>query len=434
MSLDDIVQVDITAATAAPSSVGFGTPLIMSYHTVFPERARVYSSVDGMVADGFALTDPAAIKALALFSQTPKISEVIVGREALTSIKKLEITPVAADNTAYTCYVNGLEATFTSGTSATVADITAGLKTAIDALSQNVTTNDVSTNLGVAADTVDDWFTFYVDDRTLLKVELTTIDGGIATDIAAVKAYNDDWYSCHLTNQSSAVITSAAAYIETQYKILLVESQDSGIPDASVTDDIASDLATAGYARTAIMHHPKADTQCAAARWAGKCLPSDPGSITWKFQTLAGLDYIDYTTTEAGALTSKECNNYVRISGISTAQEGVTSSGEFIDVVRGIDFIRARLQEYVFGALARADKIPYTDPGVAVIVAEVTAVMKLGITNEILTDDPAPVVSAPLVSEVSTTDKANRLLPDVTFTGVLAGAIHAVEISGTVSV
>jgi hypothetical protein len=182
------------------------------------------------------------------------------------------------------------------------------------------------------------------------------------------------------------------------------------------------------------MYHPKANSQFPGAAWAGRCLPLDPGSITWKFMTLSGVDYIDFTATEQGYITAKDCNNYVRIAGISMTQEGVTSSGEFIDVVRGIDFIRARLQEYIFGLLARANKIPFTNAGIAAVEAEVRAVMQLGISQSILTADPAPVVQAPKASEVSTNDKAARLLPDVTFTGYLAGAIHAVQVSGTISV
>jgi len=78
--------------------------------------------------------------------------------------------------------------------------------------------------------------------------------------------------------------------------------------------------------------------------------------------------------------------------------------------------------------------VPFTNAGIGVVEAEVNAVMRLCVNNTILAEDPAPVVTVPLVSAVSTTDKSNRLLPDVTFTGTLAGAIHATEVSGTVSV
>ncbi len=40
----------------------------------------------------------------------------------------------------------------------------------------------------------------------------------------------------------------------------------------------------------------------------------------------------------------------------------------------------------------------------------------------------------PNVDEIATNDKANRLLPDIPFTGVLAGGIHRVVVRGFVRV
>ena len=51
----------------------------------------------------------------------------------------------------------------------------------------------------------------------------------------------------------------------------------------------------------------------------------------------------------------------------------------------------------------------------------------------ILAADPAFTVTAPAVADVSAGDKTARTLPDVDFDATLAGAIHKVEISGTVS-
>ena len=51
MSLDDIVDVSVTANTASPSRAGFGVPCLLAYvpTSVFPERARVYTSLTGMM-------------------------------------------------------------------------------------------------------------------------------------------------------------------------------------------------------------------------------------------------------------------------------------------------------------------------------------------------------------------------------------------------
>jgi hypothetical protein len=86
------------------------------------------------------------------------------------------------------------------------------------------------------------------------------------------------------------------------------------------------------------------------------------------------------------------------------------------------------------GMLAGLDKVPYTDAGVALIQAQVIASLQSAVAKGILTSDPAPVVTVPKVANVSPSDKAARILPDVKFSATLAGAIHKVNITGVVSV
>jgi hypothetical protein len=212
-----------------------------------------------------------------------------------------------------------------------------------------------------------------------------------------------------------------------------VSSLDTDIT-TTATDDIASVLQTAGYERTMIIHHPKANVQFAGAAWAGKGLPTTPGSITWAYKELASVDYIEYSTTQINNMEGKNCNYYTRLAGLSNTFNGKSPNGEWFDVVRTIDWTEARMQEGVYGALSRTPKIPYTDPGATVIQNEVEAVLKQGVTNTAYKADPAPTVTVPKVATVSIANRANRLLPDVNFTAELAGAIHKTIINGNVSV
>lgn len=441
MSLNDIVSVTITTVSTAPTRVGFGIPLVASYHTVFPERVRIYSAdsaVADMVSDGFAATDLAVLAVTKILSQNPKPSQVYVGRTENDQKQKINLVPVAVNDTEYAVYINGQEASFTSDADATVAEITAGLKTDIDLLGENVTVTDNTTDLDIEANTVADAFSFYVGDRTLITQENITPDlggtSGIADDLAAIIEANNDWYSLHLTNLSKPVISAAAAYIESVIKLFVCSSADDEIYDSGVSDDIGSVLNTAGYARTALVYHPKSLSQFAGAAWAGKNLPEDPGSITWKFKTLAGVDFVDLTPTEVSTLESKKVNHYTQIAGIAITQQGYASDGTFIDITRAVDWIRASLQENIYFVLANSKKIPYTNNGIAVIVNEVRGVLQDAVNRDVLAADPEFTVTAPLVSDVSITDKANRLLPDVEFEATLAGAIHSVQISGVISV
>ena len=68
------------------------------------------------------------------------------------------------------------------------------------------------------------------------------------------------------------------------------------------------------------------------------------------------------------------------------------------------------------------------------VKAVIKAVLSDGIRAGGLASDPAPEVTAPAVKDVDPVTKAGRILPDVKFTATLAGAIHQLEIDGTLSV
>lgn len=440
MSLTDVVRVTITRETSTPTQVGFGTPLIMSYHTVFPELAREYSDVDDMISDGFAAGDPAVLKAMAIFAQSPRPPHVVVGRETVGMAQTNKVTPVATNlkaNHDYSIKVNGQTATFTTDTDPTVAEITAGLKSAIDALSEPVAVIDNNTDLDIEAGTPGVPFSLEIPDRTILHQENTTPDGtptGILEDIVALRDVNDDWYCLHLCNQSRTRIEAVAPYIEGLVRIFVWASADDAILDPAVTDDVLSTLQGAGYVRNMGMFHPLADIEHPDGAWAGKCLPYEPGSITWDLKTLAGITYTDLTSTEKSTIKAKDGNYYARIAGLNVTQIGITPGHEWMDVINGVDWTQVRMQENIFSRLANAKKVPYTDRGIGIIENEVRGVLNQGVANELYTNDPAPVVTVPLAKDVPTADRANRILKNVIFRATLAGAIHEVEVVGTVSV
>lgn len=441
--IDEIVSVTVTAETEVPSREGFGTPLIMAYHTVFPERYRIYNTAADMLSDGFTSSDLAYLAANAMFSQSPRPPRVVIGREENTQKQKIKITPVTANlraNYDYKVYVNGQEAKYTTDATPIVSEITAGLKTAIDTLALDVTTTDNTTDLDIESDTVADQFQFWVGDRTLISQANITPDlggaDGIVDDISAVQAEYNDWYALTVTMPSKAIISAAAAYIQGLTKLFLAASGDDEILNPAVTDDIASATKTAGYSRTAIEHHTKPLTQYLGAAWQGRCLPKDPGTITWMHMPLTGPDTVTYTATERATMRSKNCNFYSETARIGTTKDGITAKGgaTFIDVTRSTDYIASDSKLRIFTKLANADKISYTDKGTAVVQGELAAALQSYVDNNIFAEVPAPTTSVPLVADVSIIDKGNRLLPDVKGSGILAGAIHTVQVDITVSI
>ena len=58
--------------------------------------------------------------------------------------------------------------------------------------------------------------------------------------------------------------------------------------------------------------------------------------------------------------------------------------------------------------------------------------LRQGVLNGGINGDEDKTVNAPLASDVDSNDRASRLLPDITFSATLAGAIHKTVIRGTV--
>lgn len=438
MSLQSIVNVVITRETTGIAQAGFGVPMLLSSEAgaVFGpvQRARVYTSADQLIDDGFSSTGQAVRAAQRVFGQSPSADQLVVGRRANLPTRNVTLTPIAENATAYTVTINGEVATFTSDASATVAEITAGLETAINALSQPVTATDNTTDLSVVADAAGVPFDLVVDRQLILQADVTPDPGAVA-DLTAIRTSisgNDDWYALLTDNHSAAEIEALAASIESSEKIFLASCADDDIL-AGTGGSLGLTLSAAEYDRTALLYH-QTPHEFPAGAWAGRVLPIQPGGETWMFKTLAGILPSPITATEEANLDTANVNRYIeQTRGTNITKEGRMASGEYIDVIRFIDFITARLRENIFARLANLDKIPFTDQGIGVVVNEVRGVMRLGISNGGFAADPAPVVTAPRAADVSFNDKANRILPDVTFQATLAGAIHGVVVRGRVS-
>ncbi len=273
--------------------------------------------------------------------------------------------------------------------------------------------------------------------KGLYMLPLVASGTSVADDLTAINNENSEWYALISLDRNKTIVKAIADWTETQMKLFGTASDDVDIINlASGTDSssIAAILQQAGYLRTFVMYHQDAAFDYPEAAWFGKVLPLEPGSETWKFKTLNSISYTDITTNQQNNVLSKNANTYEYVAGVGITQEGTVAQGEYIDIIRGIDWLTSRIQEYVFSVLVNNPKIPFTDAGIACIEAEVKRVLQIGVGNDFLANDPAPKTYVPKAIDVPQQDKANRLLKNVKFTATLAGAIHFVQIRGTVSV
>jgi len=199
------------------------------------------------------------------------------------------------------------------------------------------------------------------------------------------------------------------------------------------TTDVGSILKSLNTDRTHLIRISDGTSHPDAA-WDGVNLPENPGAVTWKFSTLKGVIADKLTSNEISNAKGKNINIYIPRNGFEMTENGIMADGTPIDLIITTDSIQAEITTNVFNLISQLLKIPFTDAGADQVRNEILAVLRDAQGDGRLSTDVEPTVFIPLVADVSATDKANRLLPDVTFTATFAGAIENVQIVGTISI
>lgn len=266
------------------------------------------------------------------------------------------------------------------------------------------------------------------------KIAIGKAGATVGAGLDAINAYSDDWYALVMASRTHADQVAAAGWIEARKKIFFARTNAAGVIDGASTTDIAYVTSNAGYDRTFVIYHNAATDEFIDAAVAGTMLPRAPGSATYAFKTLSGISANKMTASAETATLNKNANVYTTIGGARILREGRMASGEFADIITGIDWFESRLQERIFARFVNLPKIPFTDAGIAIVENEIRAQLNEGITAQLIATDPPFTVTVPLVADISANDRANRLLPDVSFFAYLSGAVHKTNISGTVAV
>lgn len=444
MSLSDFSTVAITAQGPALTQVGFGTLMCVGYHTYFTQRARTYTDTSGMVTDGFLTTDPLYLMVQRAFQQKPRPVSVKVGRLALPFTQVVKFGVVAAQNNAvygFTATRGAVSAsiTYTADGTATVAEIVAGLAAAVEAstLSAPLTAVSADTNTTCSiTDTVPGTITYYSGWSDNLTFSDVTIDPGIATDLAAIINYDADWYGLAIDLNTKLITTAAANWAETQLLLFASNTSDSAVFDSASTTDIAYVLKALTLGRTLLYFSANTTLDYSGVAAFAERSTHDPGTKgaggTWHAKVLTGRPADTLSPTRKANLRAKNVNVYITTAGRNHTLDGKVIGGEFADKVRFLDWFGIRLQERIATAELNNDVIPYDDRGISIMLGEVNAMLAIGVAAEGIVAG-TETSSAPLSANASSADRAARVLNNVAFGFRIAGAIHLVNITGTVT-
>lgn len=436
MALDDLVSVSITTQTTSVSRAGFGVPLLLAQHNFWPDIVRTFGNkLSDLVSAGVPVGHPIYRMFQAVVAQNPKVTQVKVGKRVLQATASYGITPVdtaegVVSKITATVGATSEEYAHTNGPAETPTTIATALHTLVNAGTLAITSTDNTGDITIAGDNAGD-VVLIETSRGVDQVN-DTPDPGIVTDYTACKLDDPAFYGVLIDSESKAEIAAMAAAVETEARLFVAATADDEVRK-DTTGNIGETLDAASYARTAVLYH-HSPLYYAAAAWVGNRFPSDPGSSTWKYKTLAGVPVSPVDANDTAAMKANHVNWYEDVAGVGITCDGWTASGEYIDITRFVDWLTARIQERFFALLVNNPKLPFTDGSGDLVRAQLGAQLQEGINRGGLAADPAPLVIVPLVATVSTANRAGRILPDVEFQATLAGAIHELVITGTLSV
>lgn len=431
MSISDIVNVVITRETQAVSQVGFGTMMVLGVHKKFPERIRFYQTLDGLVLDGFDENDPEYKCVASAFAQNPRPVQVAVGRRSVDTIE-ISVPGPVSEGDVFTVTLNGFDFSFEALLGSTNLDVAEELSSLIDSSIDFSSVDNEDGSFSVTMGNVNQYYSASVSSN--LQLAPFVASASMAADLTAINEENSNFYGVVLTSREVSDVLAAANWVESQLKILGAASNDTEILNPSSESDLGFLMKQNGYSRSFLIYHDQANNFFPEAALIGQMLAYPAGSATWAFKNLAGIPFVKLNSNQRLVAFSKNVNTYEQRGGANIIKDAKMSSGEYIDIIVGVDWLQSRIVERIYGRLNNLQKISYTDAGIAIIVAEVRAQLDQGIAQEVIAEDPPYAVTFPRARDVPVADRANRFLPDIKFTARLAGAIHSVEVRGVVSI
>lgn len=489
LPISRLVNVAVNLTPAGAQSQSLSALLILGDSPIIDpvERIREYSSLDAVVAD-FGINAPEYKTAALWFEQVPQPVVLKVGRWAKTATKgrlvgalrsaaQQSISVWNAITTGAFTYtkdggspvtISGLNFSAAANMNAIASIITAGLTGAtmiwnavyqrfeltsattgptssVSFLSTPGAGNDISDDLGMRSS----------DSGAYVA-------NGIAAEEAAAAVaefdlrFGQTWYALVIPEGDNDDHLAVAAFIEgTNTKHLYgITTQEAGALSSVSTTDLAYLLKAAGYNKTMIQY--SSSNAHAVASALARILTTDYGGnntmITLMYKQEPGIVAENLNANQVDVLQQKNCNVFVAYNNdTAILQHGVCSSGNFVDIVTGTDWLAVAIQTRLYNILYTSPtKIPQTDAGMHVLLTACEAVCSQGVANGLL----APgvwnsngfgtlqqgdylakgfYVWAPKVADQDPAQRAARHAVPIQVAAKLAGAIHDINVSVAVN-
>jgi hypothetical protein len=204
------------------------------------------------------------------------------------------------------------------------------------------------------------------------------------------------------------------------------------------TDDVTIGAARNNIREAYFLHTNNA--LFAEAGVSGLCFPQDIGSITWKWQEPAGMIAAAFTATQLNTIKTNNCQTFESVGGYVMSNNGITTGGQFIDIIMIRDLIYARLFEALIFEF-RGGKVSLDNPGLMRIEAVMRNVFgligKAGIIAPVVTEKDKVnsdmgayqyMLTIPDYNDIATADIALRKATGIKAKVRASGKMHSVDI------
>lgn len=249
-------------------------------------------------------------------------------------------------------------------------------------------------------------------------------------------------YGMLATARTASDQIELAKFAEANDRLYVTATSDSQAGLATSTTDVLAQMKANNYLRTAMMYDPLATSQYVDAAWVGKMFSQQPGSENWANQRLASVTSATLDETVYKNIINKNGNTFEAFDeGVSITQQGITVGGEWIDVIRGRDWLNERIKTRCFSVMIDR-RIFGNDDGIQIIGNQLMLALSEGqsvgfidkaVVNSEGKVSPGFTITLPTNASRSSNDRASRWLSGVKWTARLAGALNGVTISGTLN-
>ena len=263
------------------------------------------------------------------------------------------------------------------------------------------------------------------------------VTGDFTNDLEKMKRNSDFFGFALADHKTDTNIVLTAQFAEESKRQFFVSRGDANIKEVG-SSDILSQLKALSYDYTNFMF---SEYDYADVAFMSQGYSVAVGSDNFANMTLSGIKASDLTENEYQRITAKNGNTFETIHNVSLTQNGISVSGEHIDVIRDACNLYDDIQTELMATITNT-KIHFTNDGIMTITEALAKVLDAYVANgfiaeeEITSDgntNKSYTIQAPRAENISQNDKAQGILRNVNFQCRLAGAINRIVLVGSLS-